>query len=49
MSSLHHEGSLGLDIKGESFPDMLVMKADYEVGETVKMNWSTTETGLNGS
>ena len=49
MSSLHHEGTLGLDIKGESFHDMWVMKADGEVWETVKMNWSATKTSLNGS
>ena len=49
VGSLHHEGSLGLDIKGEGFHDIRVMKADYEVRETVEMNWSTTKTGLNGS
>ena len=49
VGSLHHEGSLGLDIKGEGFHDMRVMKADCEVRETVEMNWSTTKTGLNGS
>ena len=49
VGSLHHEGSLGHDIKGEGFYDMRVMKADYEVRETVEMNWSTTKTGFYGA
>jgi len=40
---------MGLNIESEGFHDMRVMKADYEVRETVEMNWSTTKTGLNGS
>ena len=49
MGSLHHEGSLGLDIKGEGFHDMRVMKTNCEVGETVEINWSTTKTSLNST
>ena len=49
VGSLHHEGSLGLDIKGEGFHDMRVMKADYEIGEAVEVNRSTTKIGFNGS
>ena len=28
---------------------MRVMKADCEIGETVKMDWSTTKAGFYGS
>ena len=40
---------MGLDIEGENFHDMRVIKSNYEIGETVKMDWSTTKTGFNGS
>ena len=47
--SLHHEGTMGLDIQGKGFHDMGVMEVNYKVRETVKMNWSTTKTGFYGA
>ena len=40
---------MGLDIECKGFHDMRVMKVDCEIGEAIKVNWSTTETGFNGS
>ena len=47
--SLYHEGTMGLDIQGKGFHDMGVMEVNYKIGETVKMNWSTIETGFYGA
>ena len=49
VGSLHREGTMGLDIQGKGFHDMGVMKVNCKIGETVKMNWSTTKTGFYGS
>ena len=46
---LHHEGTMGLDIQGKGFHDMGVMKVNCKIGETVKMNRSTTKIGFYGS
>ena len=40
---------MGFDVEGEDLHDMWVMKLHCEVGEAVKMNWSTTKTGFHGS
>ena len=40
---------MGLDVECKSFHDMRVMKADYEIGEAVEVNRSTTKIGFNGS
>ena len=40
---------MGLDIEGEDFHDIRVMKSNCEIGEAVKMDWSITKTGFNGS
>ena len=48
-SSLHHEGTMGLDIQGKGFHDMGVIKVNCEIGETVKMNWSITKIGFYGT
>ena len=47
--SLHHKGTMGLDIQGKGFHDMGVMEVNYKVGETIKMNWSAAKTGLYGA
>ena len=47
--SLHHEGTMGLDIQSKGFHDMGVMEVNCEIGETVKMNWSATQTGFYGA
>ena len=49
LDTLQHEGPLGLDIESKGFHDMRVVKSDCEDGETIKMNWSITETRFNGS
>ena len=40
---------MGLDIQDKGFHDMGVMKMDGEIGETVKMNWSTAKTNFYGA
>ena len=40
---------MGLDIQGKGFHDMGVMKVNCEIGEIVKMNWSTAKTGFYGT
>ena len=40
---------MSLDIQSESFHDMGIMKVNYKIRETVKMNWSTAKTGFYGS
>ena len=48
IGSLHHEGSMGLDIQGKGFHDMGIMKVNFKIGETVEMNWSTAKTDFYG-
>ena len=40
---------MGLDIQGKDFHDMGVMEMNCEIGETVKMNWSTAKTNFYGA
>ena len=47
--SLHHEGTMGLDIQGKGFHDMGVMEMNCKIRETVKMNWSAAKTGFYGA
>ena len=40
---------MGFDIEGEDLQDARVVKCYREIGETVKVNWSVTQTGFNGA
>ena len=47
--SLHHEGTMGLDIQGKGFHDMGVNEVNCKIGEIVEMNWSTAKTRFYGT
>ena len=47
--SLHHEGTMGLNIQGKGFRDIGVMEMNCKIRETVKMNWSAAKTGFYGA
>ena len=47
--SLHHEGSVGLDIQSEGFNDCTVMKTDAEIWKTIKMYRTIRKAGFYGT
>ena len=40
---------MGFDVKGENLQDVRVVKCNSEVGETVEVNWSVTQTRFIGA
>ena len=44
--SLHHEGSVGLDIQSEGFNDCTVMKTDAEIWERDRRLYNLREKGI---
>ena len=40
---------MGFYVEGEDLQDVGVVKRNYEVWETVEMNWTITQTGFNGA